>query len=134
MIEEYLHTNQSSAPESPLEHLLCGFYGITQQQEKEKHYWQQRCEQFEAQQQSLPETPIVADGKQKEVIAIFNVIYKAGYIVGISQKEFMERIANALGCPGIANYAPALYNIKTTYKYDEIFDNLNEVAKKEKIG
>ena len=31
-------------------------------------------------------------------------------------------------------YASALYNIKITYKYDEVFDKFLEVTQKEKIG
>ena len=34
----------------------------------------------------------------------------------------------------MANYAPALYNFRTTYKYDEVFDKLLKTAKAEKIG
>ena len=96
--------------------------------EEKEHYRQQ------AESNRIEPANIVADGKQKELIAIFNAIYKAGYVSGISQKDFMERLANVFGCPGMANYAQALYNIKTTYKYDEIFDGLLKVAQTEKIG
>ena len=133
MAEAYLHTEHSSSSETPMALILRGFSGYVQQQEAEKQHWQQRCEEYEAAQQSLPSGSIVAEGKQKELIAILNVIYKGGYIVG-TQKEFMERMANALGCPGLANYSQALYNIKVAYKYDEIFDNLLKIAKQEKIG
>ena len=134
MHETYLHTDQKVVPESPLELMLRGFSGLVHQQEVEKFDLQERCAQYEAQMQALPAESVVAEGKQKEIIAILNALYKAGYIVGISQKEFMERMANALACPGLANYAQALYNIKITYKYDEIFDGLLKVAQKEKIG
>ncbi len=135
MAEAYLHTDSSSSQESPMELILRGFSGYVHQQEAEKQHWQQRCAQYEAEQQSLPAESVVAEGKQKEVIAIFNAIYKAGYVSGISLKEFMERMADALGCPGLANnYAQALYNIKTTYKYDDVFDGLQKVAQAEKIG
>ena len=43
----------------------------------------------------------------------------------------MQRMAVACGCESIANYPKALYNIKNTYKYDEIFKNLAEVAHNE---
>ena len=134
MAEAYLHTDTTSAPESPMELILRGVTGYVHQQEVEKRHWQQRCEEYEAAQQALPNESVVADGKQKELIAILNVIYKSGYVTGISQKEFMERMANVLGCPGLANYSQALYNIKTAYKYDDIFDDLLKVAKAEKIG
>ena len=110
-----------------MELILRGFSGYAHQQEEEKQQLQLRCEQYEAQMQSLPATSIVADGKQKELIAILNAIYEAGYITG-SKKEFMQRAADALGCEGIANYNKALYNVKNTYKYDDIFKDLAEVA------
>ena len=81
----------------------------------------------------LPQKPIIKEGKQKAFIAILHAIYKAGYIRDITEKEFMQRVATAFGCPGIANYASALYNFKETYsKYEETFDELIETAKREK--
>ena len=127
MAEVYLHTDTNSRPESPMELILRGFSGYAHQQEEEKQQLQLRCEQYEAQMQSLPATSIVAEGKQKELIAILNAIYEAGYLTG-SKKEFMQRAADALGCEGIANYNKALYNVKNTYKYDDIFKDLAEVA------
>ena len=91
---------------------------------------QQAQQQLEA--QSLPVTNIVAEGMQNELIAIFNAMHARG-MVTCSKKEFIERMANALGCPQMAaNYAKALYNIKLTYKYDEIFEKLSEAAQEEK--
>lgn len=76
---------------------------------------------------------IVADGKQNELIAIFNVIYEAGMVTNCSKAEFIKRIADAMGAPGMAaHFSKALYNIKLTYKYDEIFTKLNEAALIEK--
>lgn len=134
MEDTYPHIEPSSSQESAMELILRGFSDFVHQQEAEKQHWKQRCEEYEAAQQSLPSVSVVAEGKQRALTAIFNVIYKAGYVVGISQKEFMERMANVLGCPSMANYSQALYNIKTTYKYDEIFDGLNQIAQQEKIG
>ena len=113
-----------------MELILRGFSGFVHQQEAEKQHWQQRCAQYEAEQQTLPPACIIAEGKQKEVIAILNAIYEAGYITG-SKKDFMQSMADACGCDGIANYNKALYNIKNTYKYDDIFKDLAEVAHKE---
>ena len=96
---------------------------------EEKEYYRQQAEA-----NSIEPTNIVAENKQKELTAIFNVIYKAGYVTGISMKDFMERAANVFGCPGMAKYASALYNVKTTYKYEDIFDNLRQVAQQEKNG
>lgn len=91
---------------------------------------QQAQQQLEA--QSLPVSNIVAEGMQNELIAIFNAMHARG-MVTCSKKEFIERMANALGCPQMAaNYAKALYNIKLTYKYDEIFEKLGEAAQEEK--
>lgn len=130
MHDTYLHTDRKAVPESPLELMLRGFSGLVRQQEVEKYDLQERCAQYEAQIQALPSGSIVAEGKQKEVIAILNAIYEAGYITG-SKKDFMQRMADACGCDGIANYTKALYNIKNTYKYDEIFQNLAETAHNE---
>ena len=130
MQETYLHTDQKAVPESPLELMLRGFSGRVHQQEAEKYTLQERCAQYEAQMQALPVESIVADGKQKELIAILNTVYEAGYITG-SKKDFMRRVADALGCEGIANYNKALYNVKNTYKYDDIFKDLAETAHKE---
>lgn len=128
------HMPQENIPENPLELVLRGVSGIVHQQEVEKYRLQQQCAQYEQQLQALPATNIVAENKQKELTAIFNVIYKAGYVTGISMKDFMERAANVFGCPGMAKYASALYNVKTTYKYEDIFDNLRQVAQQEKNG
>ena len=75
---------------------------------------------------------IVADGKQKELVAVLNVIYEAGFVTGCTKAEFMKRMADAFGAQGITNYNKALYNVKMTYKYDDIFTHLNEVAQAEK--
>lgn len=82
--------------------------------------------------QTLPATNIIAEGMQNEFIAIFNAMYARGMVTS-SKKEFMERMANALGCPQMANnYSGQLHKIKSTYKYDDIFDNLAEIAAREK--
>jgi len=126
------YANQQPAPESPLELFLRGMAGMVRQSENEKFQLKQHCDQLEKQNQQLPPSCIVAEGKQKELIAILNVLYEAGYATGCTKAEFMKRMADAMGAPGIANYTKALYNIKTTYKYDEIFQNLAEVAEREK--
>ena len=129
MDNTFIHNTDSTYPEQPLELLLRGFTGIVHQHAQENNALRKRCAQYEEQMQALPaDSNIIADGKQKEVIAIFNAIYEAGYIVGVSKKQFMQRMADICGCPGIANYSQALYGIKNTYKYDEIFKNLAEVA------
>ena len=98
--------------------------------EKVEYYNQLQAtnEQLDRMRQSLPAPAIVADGKQKELVAILSAIYDSGYFVHVTKKDFMQRMADCLGCPGIANYNQHLYNIKNTYKYDEIFDKLAKVA------
>lgn len=98
-----------------------------------------RCaeEKQQAQQQlaaqSLPVTNIVADGMQNEFIALFNAMHVRG-MVTCSKKEFIERMANALGCPQMANnYSGQLYKIKLTNKYEAIFKDLSDVAQQEKM-
>jgi hypothetical protein len=74
---------------------------------------------------------IVAEGCQSDVIVILNAMYELGVIAG-SKKEFMQRMADALGCPGIADYSKQLYKAKWTNKYSDIFRKLAEVAEQEK--
>ncbi len=76
-------------------------------------------------------TNIVADGCQSDVIVLLNAMYEMGLFTG-SKKDFMQRIADALGCPGIADYSKQLYKAKWTNKYSEIFRKLAEVAEQEK--
>ena len=55
-------------------------------------------------------------------------------MVTCSKKEFIERMANALGCPQMANnYCGQLYKIKLTNKYETIFDDLSDAAQQEKM-
>ena len=83
--------------------------------------------------QSLPANNIVAEGMQNEFIAIFNAMHARGMLT-CSKKEFIERMANALGCPQMANnYSGQLYKIKLTNKYETIFDDLSDVARQEKM-
>ena len=88
-------------------------------------------EQLES--QTLPVPNIVAEGMQNEFIAIFNAMHARG-MVTCSKKEFIERMANALGCPQMANnYSGQLYKIKLTNKYETIFEDLSDVAQQEKM-
>ena len=131
MTEPLIHTDPSSVPNSPLELLFHSMAGLVHEKEAEKQQLHERCAYLEQQVQTLPQTCIVADGKQKKLIAIRNAIYEGGYIVGCNKKEFMLRMASALGCPGLADYNKALYNVKNTYQYDEIFTDLAQVAHNE---
>lgn len=93
----------------------------------EKHQYQDELKARQVEWENM-----VVDGKQNEWIAILNVLYEAGLAKG-SKKDFMQRMAVALGCPKIADYCAQLYKIKLTYKYDEIFKRLEEVAQQEKM-
>ncbi len=73
-------------------------------------------------------TNVVADGMQNELIAVFNAMHERG-MVTCTKKEFIERMARALGCPQLANnYNGQLYKIKQATKYESIFDNLKDSA------
>ena len=74
---------------------------------------------------------VVVDGMQNEMIAIINAIYARG-MVNCSKKELMQRMADALGCPKIADYSGQLHKIKLTNKYEEIFDDLRDAAIQER--
>ena len=92
---------------------------------------EKRQAQLQLASQSLPMENVVAEGMQNEFLAILNAIYARG-MVTCSKKEFIERMATALGCPQMANnFSGQLYKIKTTNKYSAIFDNLSEAAEKE---
>lgn len=85
----------------------------------------------QAASQKLPVTNVIADGMQGEVIAILNAMYARG-MVTCSKKDWMERMANAMGCPPIADYSRPLNKIKQTYKYESIFDELKSSAIEER--
>ena len=132
MSENNIHIDLQNVPESPVSLLMRGMAGVIQEKDAEMYQLKHERDYYKEQTQSLPQTSIIADGKQNEMIAALNVLYEYG-MVTCSKKEFMQRMADALGVSGMAaNYAKALYNIKTTYKYDEIFEKLNEVALEEK--
>lgn len=74
---------------------------------------------------------VLADGMQGELIAFANAMYARGMFT-CSKKELMERLGDALGCPGLADYSRALCKIKQTNKYEEIFDDLRDAAIQER--
>lgn len=135
MFEAENHINSSSPEDHPVSLILRGMDGVLRQEQTRIHQLEQECSLYRQQAESfaLPQPSVVAEGKQNELIAVLNVLYEAGLIANCTKAEFMKRIADALGATAMANnYAKALYNIKLTYKYDEIFSKLNEVAQTEK--
>lgn len=132
MPDEVLHiiTNEQ-IPESPEELLLRGALGICKKANAEKYQLQKNNERLTAQLQSLSGGTVIADGKQKEMIAILNAIYETGMIT-CTKSEYMQRMGKALGAPTIENYSSSLHNIMTANKYDDIFNNLKETAKEAK--
>ncbi len=133
MIEQKSHISPQEVPESPVSLLMRGMAGVMREKDAELYQMQEKCSRLEAEAEAMAIEPtcVVADGKQKKLIAILNAIYGSGYIVNCSKKEFMQRMATALGCPGIADYNKALYNVKNTYQYEEIFTDLSQVAHNE---
>ena len=95
------------------------------------------CAAEKEQYRQKTETPaveianVVADGMQGELIALANAMHARGMFT-CSKKELMERLGNALGCPGLADYSRPLNKIKQTYKYEEIFDELRDAAIQER--
>ena len=135
MADAYLHI-ESIDPQDAAFASVLGGVGDIMNAVKEKYV---RCaeEKQQAKQQlaaqSLPVTNVVAEGMQNEFIAIFNAMHARG-MVTCSKKEFIERMANALGCPQMANnYSGQLYKIKLTNKYGAIFDDLSEAAEQERM-
>ena len=132
MQETVIHIAQEQVPENPMELVLRGMSGLMRQQEVEKYQLRMQNASLEAQLQTLPSTPIIAEGKQKEIIAVLNTIYASGLITGCTKNEYMQRMATALGVPDMANnYAKHLYNIKLASKYSDIFKHLAAVAEQE---
>ena len=133
MTDQKTHINLQEVPESPVSLLMRGVAGVMQEKDAELYHMRQKCSQLEAEAETkaIEPTSIIADGKQKKLIAILNAIYEGGYVTGCSKKEFMQRAATLFGCPGLADYAKALYNVKNTYQYEEIFTDLAEVAHNE---
>ena len=135
MTDQKTHINLQEVPESPVSLLMRGMAGVMQEKDAELYHMRQKCSQLEAEAEAkaIEPTSIIADGKQNEFIAFLNVIYEGGYVTNCTKAEFMKRMADAMGAPSMAtNYAKALYNIKTTYKYDELFVKLSEIAQIEK--
>jgi len=81
--------------------------------------------QLRALQQEQPN--IVAQNKQNEWIAVLYVLCEKGFVTGCTKKEFMQRMAKALGCPGIADYNRHLYIFKGTEKFGNILDEIKEI-------
>jgi hypothetical protein len=133
MAESYLHIESIDPQDAAFARILGGV-GEIMSAARDKFV---RCaeEKQQAQQQleaqSLPVANIVTEGMQNEFIAFFNAMYARG-MVTCSKKEFMERMANGLGCPAVADYSRPLNKVKQTYKYQEIFDDLKKVAIEER--
>ena len=135
MNDATIHINPSNAPEFSESLTLFGLAAMMQKKEEEIRQLKQEVEQYKEQVefQSQPQKSIIAEGKQNEIIAALNVLFEAGLITDCTKAEYMRRAADFLGAPGIAaNFSKALYNYKLTYKYDETFQKLNEVALAEK--
>ena len=131
MSEKNIHIDPQNVPESPVSLLMRGMAGVIQEKDAEMYQLRQEREYYKEQLQSLPQKSIIADGKQNEVIAALNVLYEYG-MVACTKKEFMQRMADALGCLSIADYSRPLNKIKQAYKYEELFDKLKETALKER--
>lgn len=133
MIDQNTHINLQEIPESPVSLLMRGMVGVMREKDAELYHMQQKCSRLESEAEAMAIAPIsvVAEGKQKKLIAILNAIFESGYITNCSKKEYMQRMATALGCPGISDYNKALYNVKNTYQYEEIFTDLAQVAHNE---
>ena len=135
MADAYLHIESIDPQDAAFARVLGGV-GEIMNAARDKFV---RCaeEKQQAQQQlaakSLPETNIVAEGMQNEFIAIINAMYARGMFT-CTKKEAMERMANGLGCPQMANnFNGQLYKIKATNKYSAIFEDLSEVAEQERM-
>lgn len=133
MADAYLHIESIDPQDAAFARVLGGV-GEIMNAARDKFV---RCaeEKQQAQQQlaaqSLPETNIVAEGMQNEFIAIINAMHARGMFT-CTKKEAMERMANGLGCPAIADYSRPLNKVKQTYKYQEIFDDLKKTAIEER--
>ena len=92
----------------------------------EKHQYQ-----IELASAQTPNTNIVADGKQKELIAVLNGMYDMGLVTGCTKAEYFKRMAHAYGAPALENYSAALNNVMNAAKYPEIFNTLKDVALKQ---
>ena len=92
----------------------------------EKQYFRLQAEAAQVAAQN-----VVADGMQNELIAIFNALYARGMFT-CSKKELMQRMADALGCPKLADYSTQLHKIKLANKYEDIFSDLERAALEER--
>ena len=120
-----------TVPESPATLLMRSMAGMMHERDVEMLQLKQERDYYKEQVQALPQTSIVADGKQNEIIAALNVLYEYG-VATCTKKEFMQRMAGAFGAPSIADYSRLLNKVKQTYKYEELFDKLKETALSER--
>lgn len=121
-------------PRSTVEYLSIGYAVHIHQLECEIQQLRQRLAEYEEKEkaaEALPQKNVVAENMQGELIAILNAMYAKG-MFGCSKKELMERMGNGMGCPGIADYSRSLNKIKQTYKYEEIFKKLQDIAIQER--
>ena len=89
-------------------YLTKGFAEYSKKREMENR---QLRNQLSAVAEPLPN--IVAPDKQNEWIAVLYVLYEMGMInPDCSKKDFMQRMANALGSPGINEYSRQIYKFK----------------------
>lgn len=134
MLEQYHSVEQYDDQDKGILRMLHGVGEIITGIEAQYAQCAEEKQQYKIQLASAHEEPenIVSDGKQNELLAILNAIYAAGMIKG-SKKDFMQRMAKALGCSKLSDYNAQLHKIKLTYKYEDIFTNLCEIAQQEKV-
>lgn len=110
--------------------VLNGMMGIIGGMKKQYTRCAEEKELYRQQAEAAQITPtnIIAEGKQKELIAIMNSIYEAGYVTGCNKGEFMSRALSAFGIPETKQYNSALSNIMIAKKYEDIFTNLKDAA------
>lgn len=131
MNDTTIHIDPLKVPESPVTAFMRSMTGLMYERDAEVYQMKQEVDHYKQQMQSLPLKNIVAEGSQSEIVALFNAIHARGLIT-CSKKEFMQRMADALGCPSIADYSRTLNKAKQTYKYEEVFDKLKETALQER--
>ena len=128
-----IHMESLDPEDTGMARVLGGFGDVLKGVQEKYIQLAQEKQQYKAQAETSNKeaTNIVAEGKQSELIAALNALYEYG-MVACTKKEFMQRMADALGCPSIADYSRPLNKIKQAYKYEELFDKLKETALKER--
>lgn len=129
MLSPSTHIETLDARDAGVARILDGIVQVAEGMRSEYTRCAAEKNQYQMQLATLqaPNENIIAEGKQKELIAILDVLYESGYVT-CPKNEFMSRMSKAFGAERLEDYTAQLSNIKAANKYPGIFNSLCETA------